>query len=186
MILTLVVMNPLEFVGRFKAWARKEYYIIIGASLFVCFSTFFVLFSRSILSTKTSSIFIVSTGILLIIKGAFCVVNNSRSVEQFKINRNYLNFIYPFLVPVFISPELLCVIIAATYDYSSVIKVNIIGINIALGFIVATTLLLSEYFRENFSSTFCEIKNKLFGIVMIYFGVLFIVNHLTNILEYVK
>ena len=186
MILTLVVMNPIEFIGRFSSWVRKELYVICGAALFIFTTTLLVFFGTTFISSKNSAIFIVSTGILLIIKGSFNLVNTSQPLEPFNFKQSYLNFLYPFLVPIFISPELLCVITAATYDYSNVFKINIIGINIALAFIVTTTLLLSESFKKNLSTTFCEIKNKLFGIVMIYFGVLFIVNHLSNILKYVK
>lgn len=184
MLLTFAIINPFANVSRSSFTFENNKEIIIAGAIFVFISSFLVFASSSLLTHSLTNTFIITTGILLIVKGSLFLIQTQKLEKINKKESKYLSYIFPFVIPLFISPELICVIISASYDYTEILKINLVGVNIALAFSTALILLCSDMIVTRLKETKAEVIDKLAGICMIYYGVLFVTSNISNVVNF--
>lgn len=184
MLLSLAIINPFSNVSRSNFTFGNSKEIIIAGTIFIFVSSFLVIMSSSFLAPRLINTFIITTGILLLVKGAFFLIQTQKQEKLNNKQSRYLSYIFPFVIPLFLSPELICAIIAASYDYTEILKINLVGVNIALAFSTALILLCSDMIGPRLRDTKAELINKLAGICMIYYGVLFVTTNISSVVNF--
>ena len=170
MILVISIINPFAHVKNDEFKDIKK--IVIAMIILAVITTLISYSTNLIISEKFISYFIITVGIILLLKGAYNIIKTDNNYEDIK--QHYLLKL--------ISPELLCTIAAASYSYANYIKINLVGINIAIAFITGIVLLSSSYVSKKPSDIMSNLISKLMGIIMIYYGVVFLAANLGKLI----